>query len=53
LFLIGFISSKEFEIVIKGLTKLTVLSEEMLQQLKNVNNRLSQLEEREVNMEGV
>jgi hypothetical protein len=28
LFLIGFISSKEFEIVIKGLTKLTVLSEE-------------------------
>jgi hypothetical protein len=53
LFLIGFISSKEFEIVIKGLAKLTVLSEEMLQQLKNVNNRLSQLEEREVNMEGV
>ena len=29
------------------------LSEEMLQQLKNVNTRLSKLEEREVNMEGV
>ncbi|EFX72007.1 hypothetical protein DAPPUDRAFT_326564 [Daphnia pulex] len=40
----SFISSKEFEIVIKGLTKLTVLSKEMLQQLKNVNTRLSKLE---------
>ncbi len=53
MFLIGVISSREFGIVIKGLAKLTLLSEEILQQLKDVNTRLSKLEEREVNMEGV
>jgi hypothetical protein len=46
LFLIVFISSKEFEIVIKGLAKSIVSSEEMLQQLKNIKTHLSKLEER-------
>lgn len=53
MFFIGVISSREFGIVIKGMAKLTLLSEEILQQMKEINTRLANLEEREANMEGI
>ncbi|EFX66826.1 hypothetical protein DAPPUDRAFT_115985 [Daphnia pulex] len=47
----GFVSCKEFQVIIQGIARMTVLSQDISNQLKVISTRLSKLEEERGTME--